>query len=83
MTGNGGPPSPSQFSSFQNWSYTHSTTDINADPNVFGSYTIMEAVNHREMKWTQISNGDGSVLDELVIVQLSHGEFPLPNVSSS
>lgn len=83
VTGNGGPPSPSQFSSFQNWSYTHSTTDINADPNVFGSYTIMEAVNHREMKWTQISNGDGSVLDELVIVQLSHGEFPLPNVSSS
>ncbi len=79
VSGNGGPPSPSSFAKFEEWSYLHSTEDIAKDPNTFGSYTIMTAYNSTSMKWTQIANSDGRVLDELVITQDSHGQFPIPS----
>ena len=78
VTGNGGPPSASKFGNISEWSYLHSKEDISNEPDKLGSYTIMTAFNSTTMKWTQIANGDGRVLDELEITQDSHGPFSPP-----
>eukprot|EP00035_Acanthoeca_spectabilis_P007327 m.135406 g.135406 ORF g.135406 m.135406 type:complete len:601 (-) comp13903_c0_seq3:1214-3016(-) len=66
ITGNGGPPSKSVIKTPKNWSLTH-TSDY--------SYTILEATNATHLSWKQISNLNGSVIDNRLVVQNSHGPF--------
>ena len=72
VTGNGGPPSPS-------------SCDGLADRNCIAqpySYTRLVAHNATDLSWVQISNADGSVIDEWTVHQEKHGPFPVPAAAS-
>eukprot|EP00756_Hemistasia_phaeocysticola_P033397 Hpha_TRINITY_DN16462_c5_g9::TRINITY_DN16462_c5_g9_i1::g.161961::m.161961 len=69
VTGNGGPPSPSGFSTIEDYSYKHSSEY---------SYTHLIAHNASTMSWLQIANNDSRVIERLVINTDSHGPFPNP-----
>ena len=71
-SGNGGPPSPS-------------SCDGLADRNCIAqpySYTRLVAHNATDLSWVQISNADGSVIDEWTVHQEKHGPFPVPAAAS-
>eukprot|EP00939_MAST-03C_sp_MAST-3C-sp1_P001607 g1607.t1 len=79
VTGNGGPPSASSFSTIKDYAYAYSTKDIGVYPAGLGSYTRMTAFNSSTMRWTQIANNDSSVLEDLFITRTTaHGPFPVP-----
>eukprot|EP00035_Acanthoeca_spectabilis_P007325 m.135400 g.135400 ORF g.135400 m.135400 type:complete len:59 (-) comp13903_c0_seq2:1214-1390(-) len=56
-----------------------STADSNIDTTVIIAvlfrYTILEATNATHLSWKQISNLNGSVIDNRLVVQNSHGPF--------
>ena len=69
VTGNGGPPSASKFTTIQPWSHLHSTVY---------SYTRMVAHNASTMEWIQVANNDSRILTTLTVTQNNHGQFPIP-----
>ena len=75
VTGNGGPPSATQFGppgsarGVKPWSHTHSSRY---------SYTRLVAHNTTHMEWIQVANNDSTIIARLMVTQDKHGPFPLP-----
>jgi hypothetical protein len=73
-TGNGGPPSADSFSEDCPGTDCGKLRSTRFQSTAFG-YGRLTAYNTSHLKYTQISNKDGSVVDEFVVVQHKHGPF--------
>jgi hypothetical protein len=66
VTGAGGAPSLDSFGA--PLAYTRAQLSIN-------SYSRMTVLNDTHLRWQQVDNGSGEVVDEWTIVQMAHGPF--------